>query len=447
MGKKSRNFVIYPSGYNGRRIGLNLEILFPQSNILYIDDSQESTSLSSQHHRIDSSFEVMIVSSNHAEILKSKLCELGITKTSDGLSYCAKEINKRIADFKTLYSFKKIVALSIVNQTEIKHLVDLDNELRNRGVGIVYFVSPHISIEEFEKKGLVFILSESLVEQIDELDMILTTGGTWVNEKVMAVDMTHHYQGALHFPFTEGLDWDSVRRGYINVDYVLCGSKKIERSYRELFKFLDLNTQTLALGYPKLEGDIECYHSCSRGDQEANGVVLAFNYLMESNHIIPLAQAIIQTGYKVYYLPHPTNADRNETALIGEFFKDNKRFFIIENSLDRMTIFHQSFCCLSDVSSMGYTFPLTALKPCVIITGNTEEYFAKRIGNEHYFEPDLHLPCRDYIELPNVLMKIKQDEEGYQKRIKGYREENCFNLGRAREKIIDWLLEKLEIKE
>lgn len=435
-----KNFVIYPKGHNGERLGWLLETLYPECEILYIDDSSPETSLEGQKENIKPDSLVLLTSTKHEKLLQERIKTFGIANIYNGIDFGANEIKKRLIEIRKIDPKQKQIGIMMTCITGEAHMFGIDEALKENGNSIIYFVPNKTMWDRYREKGVCFIVSSAILEKINSLDMMIINNGEWTSPDVMTIDLTHHFQGVSYIALESGTDWEYFIQGVKNTNFTLCGSPKIVNVYQEFFDKFGLKSKPLPLGYPKLDSDIKRYESKDRITD--NLVFFAFNDLVSIENIISLAKLLLEGGYRVCYSPHPATSSDEETEMIRKYFASENGFFILPKHQDKMELFGESICCLSDSSSLGYTFPLTTLKPCVII--GDDEYMSKSFGKEHYFEPPLHIFCDDISKIKFIVDEIKINQESYRRKIKNYRDKNCFNLGKSKEAILDWILEKIQ---
>lgn len=101
----------------------------------------------------------------------------------------------------------------------------------------------------------------------------------------------------------------------------------------------------------------------------------------------------------------------------------------------------ECLCLIGDYSSLVYTFPLTTLKPAILIGSDNQNTY-KEIS---FYNPKLHFYARNVKECLESIEQIKNEDKAQRAlRIKEYREKEVFNLGCSSAFIADFIAKKMK---
>lgn len=133
---------------------------------------------------------------------------------------------------------------------------------------------------------------------------------------------------------------------------------------------------------------------------------------------------ILAAGYKVIYRPHPNEA--NELNI-------SHKNLMIDKSKDIMWAINQSFTCITNYSSLAYTYPLTSLqKSIVVLKMKKQRVFA---------DTNLHILARNTKQVLKAIKNLRLDKSQLAKnKIKLYRQRQIYNLACSSEFICEFIL-------
>ncbi|CAM2801341.1 CDP-glycerol glycerophosphotransferase family protein [Helicobacter burdigaliensis] len=146
--------------------------------------------------------------------------------------------------------------------------------------------------------------------------------------------------------------------------------------------------------------------------------------------------------HKVYFRPYPGNIAKNESLKIVDNYKEQS-WFIYDNSPKLSAeIMHKSCVLIGDHSSLVYTFPLTCLKPVILLFSNKEILKNEFVG-VRFYNPILHKIATNAKECLEAFCEVlKEDNKKRQEEIKKYRVKEVFNLGNSSEFIAKFIIKK-----
>ena len=429
---------IYPKATNGEMVALFLNFYFPKESIAFIDDSLQETSLESLKNNIKQEDRVFVCSTLHYEKLMNNLKQCGIANVFNGIVWCGEVLNTKLKHYKSKSNFKKYIGL-VENGVDEKCFVDLDLRLKSMGFGLVYLCA---SLDIYKKynvdNNVCFLAYHTILEQIEELDMILMTEGQPTHNNVIGIDVTHGFQGPLVYPYNGHTlaDKEHLFYTYSMLDYIVVPAQKIHNAYKNLFREMRVDTKLLDTGYLKLDRDMETYKNYvitqeQKGIKEQRDIVIfAFTFLYDIQRLKVLMEQVFALGFRVFYQPHPIFLGCVMPKIL-ESFGANEQFLY---NWDKMEAFYHSICLVTECSSVGYTYPLTTCKPSICLRDKdftvTQEELMREGGGDYYEEKLMYL-CNEDKDLSKVLGEIMQTQTMYHQKVQDYRLKECFNFGNA----------------
>lgn len=430
-------YYIYGKGANGEGIASFLELYFPNQSYVFIDDSEETSSLANLRGHIAQEDKILIASTLHYEKIAKNLEQHGLLHYENGIAWCGEIINNQLKEYKRQHSFKKHVGLVVFKYTE-KHFVDLESKLKIAGYGVVYFAANQELYEKYSINNFCFFAPHAILGQIEEIDMMILTNLAPTNHKVIGIDVTHGFQGSLVHPFMKfsSTDEEFLKYAYSTADYVVCGSKKIHRAYEEFFQNIQKKPILLDTGYLKLDKDVQEYEKFCKQQQAAgikpqnDIVIFAFTFFGDIARIITLIKECFKLNLRAFFKPHPVFAEKLMPK-ISEAFAGEKRF--INKTESKEELFYHSLCLVTECSSMGYTYPLTTAKPSICLDMRSEDLENRR---ESYYEEKLMYLCQSDAGFCQSLQNVLQGQESYPLKVEQYRENECFGFQNASQSLI-----------
>lgn len=433
-------YYIYGKGTNGEGVASFLELYFPNQSYAFIDDSEEKSSLANVRGHISQDDKILIASTAHYEKMAQNLEQYDLTNYTNGITWCGEVLNAKLKAYKQQYCFKKYIGL-VVHKWSEQHLVDLEIRLKSAGYGVIYFVFYHDLHEKYAEKNFCLFASHAILEQVNEVEMMLSPNLMPTHPKVISIDITHGFQGSLVYPFTKFSPADEafLKHAYSTTDYVICGSKKIHRAYEELFQSIGENTALLDTGYLKLDKDVQEYEGFCKKQQEIGVepqndiVIFALTYFDDIAIITTLIKECFKLNLRVFFKPHPTFAEMLMPKIAEAFVGEERLVRDIESKEE---LFYHSLCLVTECSSMGYTYPLTTAKPSVCLDLGKP---ASRVGEgrESYYDKTLMYKADKESGLVPALREILQEQESYPMKVKDYRQNECFNFGKSSQKLLE----------
>ena len=170
-------------------------------------------------------------------------------------------------------------------------------------------------------------------------------------------------------------------------------------------------------------------------------------------HAVAMIEALLDAfpDRKVIFRPHPNDlqlirAGRDD-ALARPFIEllslcdSHSRCRLDDSGTFYMDSYNASAVMISDTSSTAYTYALSTLRPVVFYSPHDDQVVAA-MGSDSHFIRDrgrIGAVARDAVELVGQVRAMLDGADQWRDRIASYRDEVCFNLGRAEEYFVEHL--------
>ncbi|WP_104722791.1 CDP-glycerol glycerophosphotransferase family protein [Helicobacter mesocricetorum] len=211
-------------------------------------------------------------------------------------------------------------------------------------------------------------------------------------------------------------------------NYKIFEEKFLEYGYKE---------ELVCAGYPSLDSYILEYSKVPL-IANANTILIAINDTRNLVFIKELLKSL-NSKQKVILRPHPGSKKEDYQEILnlprggGVFYDTSNRL-----SAEKMA---ECLCLIGDYSSLVYTFPLTTLKPAILIGSESQNTY-KGIS---FYNPSLHFCARNIKECLESIEKIRnEDKKQRAKAIWDYREKEVFNLGNSSAFIADFIFKQMK---
>lgn len=212
-------------------------------------------------------------------------------------------------------------------------------------------------------------------------------------------------------------------------NYKILEEKFLECGYEE---------ELVCAGYPSLDSYILEYSKIPPM-VNAETILIAINDTKNLVLVKELLKVFLTNNQKVILRPHPGSKKEDYQEILN-FPRGGGVFYDTSNRLSAEKM-GECLCLIGDYSSLVYTFPLTTLKPAILIGSDNQNTY-KGIG---FYNPTLHFYARDVKECLESIEKIKnEDKDQRALSIKEYREKEVFNLGCSSAFIADFIAKKMK---
>ncbi len=355
----------------------------------------------------------------------------------------------------------KCIGVAVTTFADNKHLGDIAKNLEAKGAKVMYV---YYNEESFEKipqsqkhKSILLPLQMSYMGNFFSIfEMFITclmplTSPNW-GSKIVYIPHAFIDPIAALVQRKRPLDdfWFKKKMG-IN-GYRIISSLSNYKIYKDKFKECGFEEELVCGGYPSLDKNILEYEGLKqqgRGQvmqDEGGSILIAINH-QESISIIKDFLLEYKSNFtpkqKVYFRPYPGNILRKESDEIAREYLQYSWFVYDTSSKLKAQIMQECCCIIGDYSSLVYTFPLTTLKPAILLCLDKSALENDYLGIRFY-NPILHKMALSAKECLDRVCEVLLEDKGRRARkIKEYREKEIFNLGKSSEFIADFILEKL----
>lgn len=323
--------------------------------------------------------------------------------------------------YKKRLSQKVQIGIYLVRELLSKHLYKIP-EILSKKLGEDKIIYIYYKKSEQNRPNSL-IIHYRLMEFIDFLPNVITTSSsvaTHKNTKSFCID---HVFACPFGLYTAGLSWYKRFYKASNINFLFSAClKNYEFESEHLSEFM----QVIKGGYPSLDKNLDEFKPalspqsvliCPRYDN--------FFY----PHLKEIVNAILQSGYKVIYRPHP--AEQIRLDIKHENFTYDFKTPIIK-------AIAQSFTCLTNFSSTAHTYALTKLKKSIV-------FMPQAFYDSGFYDEHLHNKASNIDE---ILAQIKKDAsmaeiERERESIRRYLKEQVFNLNHSSEFIAGFILDNI----
>lgn len=175
----------------------------------------------------------------------------------------------------------------------------------------------------------------------------------------------------------------------------------------------------------------------------------------ELTYSIPYGKAIVQAlldsfpHHKVIFRPHPNDLQLllggRSDALARPFYEvlqiceTQPRCILDDSKTFYMNSYNSAAVMISDTSSTAYTYALSTLRPVVFFSPHNRKVI-EVMGEDSAFIRDrqrIGAIAQSAEELVNQVQGMLAEQASWQDRVRQYRQEVCFNIGRTEEYFVD----------
>ena len=215
--------------------------------------------------------------------------------------------------------------------------------------------------------------------------------------------------------------------------------------YKDKFSECGYEKELVCGGYPSLDKNILEYEQMVGGG--GGNILIAINHqesILIIKEFLARCQINLKVKQKVYFRPYPGNILQEESEEIAkEYAKYSWFVYDTSKKLD-VQIMQDSCCIIGDYSSLVYTFPLTTLKPAILLCRNKDDLENEYLGIKFY-NPILHKVASNAKECFEKIQEIlEENQQRREENIKEYRKKEVFNSGKSSEFIANFIIQKLE---
>lgn len=241
-------------------------------------------------------------------------------------------------------------------------------------------------------------------------------------------------------------DFWFLRRSHID-GYRIVSSLSNFKIYQKKFRELGCEQELVCGGCPGLDKSIGEYEKAVAYGGGAD-ILIAINNKENIEIIQNLLKQIERDenyflDFKIIFRPYPGYKNDKDFLKLKDMFQD-KPWFVYDES-EKLEAETMKGCCvlIGDYSSLVWTFPLTTLKPSILLFKD-KAILENSYGDVRFFNPLLHFSASNVEEVLQAIEQSKQNCKQRADEIFQYREREVFNLGNSSKFIADFIIQKLK---
>lgn len=237
------------------------------------------------------------------------------------------------------------------------------------------------------------------------------------------------------------------RRVGIN-GYRVVSSQSNYKIYKDEFEKLGYEGELVCGGYPSLDVSIDKYKKLSLDGKVDNNILIAVNTLdnvkMMEKFLMQIQNSLyLLSGVKIIFRPYPGHIGHDVVNKFREKFLKYDWFVYDDSSQLSAENMRNSCVLIGDYSSLVWTFPLTTLKPAILVFKDKKN-LENSYNGVRFFNPLLHFAASNPDEIFNCIKKARHNTKERAQKILEYRQNEVFNLGKSGEFIANFIIEKLK---
>ena len=221
-----------------------------------------------------------------------------------------------------------------------------------------------------------YFLNQNFIKYLMNLNLFISNYICDIFPKKTKKIYIHHalYDTPLTGKKNENKTIDRIKK----YDYIFLSSKKIVKSFREVFKIRNKSTEIIATGYPRLDFFFDKVEKRIK----KNIIIAPANFLAYPNHtLINDVGKIIElikktTKFNIIFRPHPAN--RN--YFLNNFENSPIKNLVLKYSNDQSVKFDysddysrsyaESKLMITDLSATAFTFSFLTFSPVIFYSPN-----------------------------------------------------------------------------
>ncbi len=356
--------------------------------------------------------------------------------------------------YESKYQLKKDsqVGIMISDFTDNKHLCRVIEKLQEQNIDIV-FICFH---EKFMRNDALSILLPPLAYFLLFLDIfafyvVLSFPIKTPPQSSKKVYVPHAYIEPIASLVMRKRPFDNLWfRKKIGIGgYRVITSYSNYKIFKDKFEELGASHELLCAGYPSLDFNIDEYESFQKKliqekkHIEAKDILIAINNLENFDIIIEFLEYMLPKEQKIYLRPYPIFREHESFLALKKHFCHYPHFIYDTTEKLSVEIMASSLCLIGDFSSLVYTFPLTTLKPAILLFSD-KSVLHHTYADVCFYNPLLHKAASNAQEVVSLIEEIKKDYKKKQNEIKNYRSKEVFNLGHSGEAIASFIAHALK---
>lgn len=434
-----KSIYLYPKGKNGKLIADMIKLYYKNNNITFIDDSKAETSLELLSKEISSNDILLICSKKYKNELLKNINRLEIQNYLDGIDYFGEKINNLILEKKK--KRKKPIGIVLSGLSVNRHLGNIDKKILNENLEVIYICN-NLETLELNRNRISnhpsILADHDILKKINEISILVTTNGGYTHPSVISLDMRHSFCDILMFPYFHPTDHKEKLCEYMeSVDYICMSCQQSYNAAISNLKNIKKKPKLIKTGSVSLDKYIQDYKNIENKATDNQVIIVALSDLVTS---IEALRELLNNNFIVYFRPHPSFHVKAKE--LTEEFVHMENFILDTSKKLNVSLMAKSLTLITDYSSLGYTYPLSTLKPAIIYKLD----ISKNINGYGYFDNNIHLLVSKKDSLIQTIQNLQKNKSHHSTKILTYLNEKVFNVGCSAKYILD-SIKKLTIQK
>ncbi|MHC4742389.1 MAG: CDP-glycerol glycerophosphotransferase family protein, partial [Planctomycetota bacterium] len=310
----------------------------------------------------------------------------------------------------------------------------------------VIFLFGVLCDDEFEKRKHSYYAGHDIVNCLDFVDVfVIPTVMLGLPERARKVLFVHDIydspSGQAEVPRVSSNGKYSLESAYRDeLDYLFMPCTALVGKKNRIYPLIRKKPLCrIPGGYIKLDHNIRYFEKNKAGVDSiiyaptVTGGAFA-NYASVPKYGEQIVEAMLDFfgDYRIIFRPHPHTLETEDVRNIAERFSSNRRFVFDSNASSYSDNYCRSAVMVTDMSGTGFTYAFMTLRP-VVFFSHREDDVAEVFNNVRYFE-DRHRIGYVATTIEDLKCKVGcalKDCKRFARRIRRFRGESIFNLGRA----------------
>lgn len=328
---------------------------------------------------------------------------------------------------------------------DVNYIKDLMNKLKKK-----YFVLYGHKLDALKLKDFYFI-NENFLKYFKNLNLLVSNYICDFFPKNTKKIYIHH--SLYDTPLTGKKNEKQTIKRLEKYDFIFLSSKKMIKSFTNIFKIKNKNTKIVSTGYPRLDFFNKLNKIYRKSIIIAPANFIAYpndTMLYDSVKIIEKIKDI--TNMKIIFRPHPTNRiffkgnfeNIYVNKLLSKYSKDKRVTF--DFSEDYSKSYSDSILMITDLSATAFTYSFLTINP-VLFYSPKESLFKRDYKKLHHFKDrkKIGIVVHNIKTFKNSLKKLLLNRKIYASSIKSVRSQIDY-IGKSRTRTVNSIIKVLEGK-
>lgn len=347
-----------------------------------------------------------------------------------------------VINFKLKFSKKKTIFFYFPKKDltwkDVDYIQDLMKKLNKKYLVLYGHKLNSIKFDNF------YFINESFLKYLKNLNLFISNYICDIFPKKSKKIYIHH--SLYDTPLTGRKNERQTINRLKNYDFIFLSSKRIVKSFVNIFKIKNKNIKIIPTGYPRLD-----FFNKFKSIKKKNIIIAPANFLAYPDHtMIYDVDKIIKkirkiSNLKIIFRPHPANRDYFKknykniyvNKIISKYSDDQNIFF--DFSEDYSKSYSETMFMITDLSATAFTYSFLTFNP-VLFYSPKENLFKKNYKNLNHYKDRKKIGevANNIGSLDKSLKKIFKNHKKYYSSIKLVREKIDF-IGKSKAKTIEYI--------